>query len=144
MKSLFTRAGLVAALAFAAAPALAQVASVQDRGDSAGSDSKVTAPITGEQVYTHICQACHMANAKGGSGAATIPALASNPRLAADTYLVTMIVKGRGAMPGFTDILPPPQIANVATYVRTHFGNNYPKPVTTAEVLQIAGAKAAR
>ena len=152
--TLFTRASfltvLAAALTFpalAASPAIAQKApsatSAQDRGDSAGGATKLTPPTSGEQVYKQVCQACHMVDARGGSGAATIPALASNPRVGSDAYVVTMSVKGRGAMPGFTDLLPPAQIANVATYIRTHFGNAYPKPVTEAGVLQIEGANPA-
>ena len=40
-------------------------------GDSAGSASnKTPPPVTGEQVYQQVCQACHMADAKGGKGAA--------------------------------------------------------------------------
>ena len=145
MKSPLARTALAAALVFAAAaPALAQVAPAQDRGDSAGNATKLTPPVTGEQVYTQVCQACHMANAKGATGAATIPALASNPRLAVASYPITMVVKGRGAMPGFTDLLGPEQIANVVGYVRTHFGNTYAKPVTAADVVQLEGLKPAR
>ena len=104
-------------------------------GDMPGSaPSKAQPPVTGEQVYVQVCQACHMADAKGGVGAGTIPALASNPKLAAAGYPITMIVKGRGAMPALTDLLGPEQIAAVVTYVRTHFGNNYQKPVTEADV----------
>ena len=137
MKTTLARAALAATLILAAAPALAQVAPAQDRGDSAGGATKLTPPVTGEQVYTQVCQACHMANAKGGTGAATIPALANNPRLATSAYPITMVVNGRGAMPGFTDLLKPQQISNVVGYIRTHFGNTYAKPVTALEVEQM-------
>jgi len=120
------------ALAAIAAPAVA---------DEPGGVTKTEAPVTGEQAYTQVCQACHMANAKGGQGAAVIPALAANPRLAVAAYPIAMVVNGRGAMPGFTDILNPTQIANVVGYVRTHFGNAYAKPVTADEVKKIEGAK---
>ena len=30
--------------------------------------NKTPPPVTGEQVYVQVCQACHMADAKGGSG----------------------------------------------------------------------------
>jgi len=139
-------AAVLAALTVFAAPAFAQktASPAPAQGDSAGGATKLALPVSGEQVYTQVCQACHMADARGASGAATIPALANNPRLGAGAYPVMMIVKGRGAMPGFTDLLPPQQIANVATYIRTHFGNNYPKPVTEADVLQVEGSKGAR
>jgi mono/diheme cytochrome c family protein len=120
------------ALAALATPALA---------DEPGGLTKTTDPVTGEQVYAQVCQACHMANAKGGQGAAVIPALAGNPRLAVAAYPIAMVVNGRGAMPGFTDLLNPTQIANVVGYVRTHFGNAYSKPVTPQEVARIEGAK---
>jgi len=98
-------------------------------------------PMTGEEVYQQVCQACHMANAMGGKGAATIPALAGNPHLANADYIIITVAKGRGAMPWFDDVLNTTQIADVATYVRTHFGNKYAKPVTEAQVKAIAGAK---
>jgi mono/diheme cytochrome c family protein len=82
-----------------------------------------------------------MADGKGGAGAGVIPALAGNPRLAAGVYPVTLVVRGRGAMPGFTDLLSPAQIAAVVTYVRTDFGNHFEKPVSEAEVKAIEGAK---
>ncbi len=143
MRSFSFRASLaVVALATAPAVALAQAQTPpQSRGDAPGGSAILKPPVTGEQVYRQVCQACHMADAKGGSGAATIPALANNPRLAAAAYPITLVVKGRGAMPGFTDLLSPAQIAHVVGYIRTHFGNSYPKPVTEADVLQIEGPK---
>lgn len=110
-----------------------------NRGDSPGGVTTLTPPVTGEQVYTQVCQSCHMANAMGGVGAGHIPALANNPHLKNAAYPLVFIVKGHGAMPYFTDLLAPAQIANVTMYVRTHFGNNYPGPVTEADVARIAG-----
>ena len=96
-------------------------------------------PVTGEQIYRGICQSCHMADAKGATGAGTIPALAGNANLQVPEYVVLMIANGRGAMPWFRDTLKPQQIANITNYVRTHFGNGYAKPVTAAEVTAIVG-----
>jgi mono/diheme cytochrome c family protein len=121
----------------AAAPAMAQPPS---GGDTAGSASnKTAAPVTGEQVYQQVCQACHMADAKGGKGAGQIPALAKNAKLEEPSYPVSMILQGRGAMPSLTDILKPAQIAAVVTYVRTHFGNHYKAVVTEADVKAMMG-----
>ena len=137
------RAIFTIGLSLAAPQALAQAPS--GGGDTAGSTtSPAAAPLTGEQVYSQVCQACHMADAKGGSGAATIPALANNPRLASAGYPITLILKGRGAMPSLTDLLPPAQIANVTGYIRTHFGNSYPAPVTAEDVMRLSAAKSAR
>jgi mono/diheme cytochrome c family protein len=109
-------------------------------GDTPGSSSNRTLPpVTGEQVYQQVCQACHMVDARGGVGAGTIPALAKNPKLAEPGYPIGMILQGRGAMPPLTDLLKPAQIAAVVTYVRTHFGNNYKKPVTEADVKLMMG-----
>ncbi|MGC1301659.1 MAG: cytochrome c [Caulobacteraceae bacterium] len=113
----------------------------EPRGDSpGGGGTKAPVPVTGEQVYRQVCQACHMADGRGGSGAAAIPALAGNPRLGVAAYPITIVLKGKGAMPWLGDILSPAQIANVVGYVRTHFGNAYPEPVTEAEVSRLAAA----
>jgi len=102
--------------------------------DESGGYTRASPPVTGEEVYHQVCQACHMANGAGGSGAATIPALANNPRLQAAPYPIGVVVHGRGAMPYFTDTLSPNQVAAVVTYIRTHLGNHYATPVTEAEV----------
>ena len=118
-----------------AAPAFAQ--------DSAGGVVRVEKPVTGEQVYGAVCQACHMADAKGAVGAGTIPALASNPKLAGAAYPIMVVARGQGAMPGFAGTLSNAQMAEAVTYVRTHFGNNYAKPVTEADVAKFAKPPAA-
>jgi mono/diheme cytochrome c family protein len=119
-----------------AAPAWAQ-------GDSAGGGgNRAVAPPSGEQVYREVCAACHMADAKGATGAATIPALAGNAKLSVAAYPITIVTKGKGAMPSMRPYLTPDQIAGVIGYVRTHFGNSYAAPVTAADVTRIAGPKA--
>lgn len=113
--------------------------------DSSGGVSAVEVSTEGGKIYQEVCQACHMADARGGGGAGTgVPALADNPRLADKAFAVEVVVKGRGGMPWFTDILSPRQIAAVLTHVRSEF-NAYPDPVTEAEVAQVvakAGATA--
>jgi mono/diheme cytochrome c family protein len=108
-----------------------------------GGPTSVQVSAEGKDVYESICQACHMADAKGGGGAgAAIPALAGNANLANKDFIVEILLKGRGGMPWFNDLLTPQQIAAVATYVRGHF-NSYPDPVTEADVQRIAnGGKA--
>jgi mono/diheme cytochrome c family protein len=131
-----TRAAFILLLALTA-PALAQAPS---GGDTPGSaTNKTPPPVTGEQVYKQVCQACHMADGMGGKGAGVIPALAKNAKLEEPGYPIGMIIQGRGAMPPLTDLLGPAQIAGVVTYVRTHFGNNYKKPVTEPEVKMMMG-----
>lgn len=134
---LLTAAVLVAAFAFPA-PLFPAMAQAPQGGDTGGGIVRVPKPVTGEQVYQSVCQACHMADAKGGTGAGTIPALAKNPRLAGAAYPIMIVTQGKGAMPGFSQTLTNAQMANTITYVRTHFGNAYAKPVTEAEVAAMA------
>ena len=127
------RLTLAAGLTLAATPGLA------DEPGPGG--TKPVVSVTGEEVYRNVCQACHMADARGASGAATIPALAGNRTLEAAGYPILLIAKGRGAMPALGEMLNAKQIAAVATYIRTHFGNNYTQPVTEAEVKEISGTR---
>ena len=88
----------------------------------------------GEALYTHVCQACHMAGGKGATGAGTYPALAANPKLEAVGYSVAVIVHGHNGMPALGSMMTDAQVADVVNYVRTHFGNSYTDAVTPADV----------
>ncbi|MFN3582833.1 c-type cytochrome [Phenylobacterium sp.] len=130
-----------AALAAVAVPAAAQApAQASGGGDTGGGVVRYRQPTTGAEVYERICQACHMADGKGGTGAGSIPALADNPKLSAAAYPIMVVTRGAGAMPGFTGMLSNAQMAEVIGYVRTHFGNAYAKPVTAADVAALAPA----
>ena len=89
---------------------------------------------SGEALYHAICQGCHMADAKGASGAGTYPALAADAKLEAAGYAVLVVVQGQRAMPAFGYALSDEQIAAVVNYVRGHFGNGYTDEVTAADV----------
>lgn len=129
VRPLFSAAAL---LTLASAPAFAADA-------PGGVGSRIPPPVTGEQVYRQVCQSCHMADGKGGAGAATVPSLANNSRLKYAAYPLTIVARGKGAMPWHTDMLKPAQIAAVVGYVRTHFGNDYKEPVTEADAAKLAG-----
>jgi mono/diheme cytochrome c family protein len=130
------RAAALATLAVLAA--IAGQALAQTLGDSPGGGGTDTpTAVSGAEVYQQICQACHMANAEGAVGAGNIPALAANANLKSVDYPLTVVVKGKGAMPAFAEMLEPAQIAAVVGYVRTNFGNAYPEPVTEAEVKKL-------
>ncbi len=103
--------------------------------------AKPAAEHPGAVVYQNVCQACHMANAKGAVGAGRIAALAGNPNLAYPEYPIAVVTGGKGAMPWFRGQLTDQQIADVIGYVRTHFGNRYKAPVTAAQVADL-GIKA--
>ena len=131
----------VALIAFAAVPVIAQQAPKPSGaplgGDSAGSATKSVLPADGEGLYRATCQACHMADGRGGVGAGTIPSLAGNPKLASAAYPIVMAAQGRGAMPGFVDIMSPAQISAVVGYVCTHFGNKCAGDSSPAAVKRI-------
>ena len=126
MKSgITTSLGLLAVLAAGAAHA-----------DSAGAgftNGYKFAWKDGQAMYEHVCQECHMPDAQGATGAGTYPALAADPRLAAKTYPVYMVVNGKGAMPRLGEYMDDEQVAAVVNYVRTHFGNQYTDAVTAAD-----------
>lgn len=103
--------------------------------------AKPAAAHPGEVIYREVCQACHMANARGAEGAGRIASLAGNENLAYPEYPIGVVTGGKGAMPWFRGNLTDQQIADVIGYVRTHFGNRYKAPVTLAQVEEF-GVKA--
>ena len=117
----------IAVIVLNAFPAGAQQQTPDFRGD----------PFTmqgGEAVYRSVCQGCHMADAKGASGAGLYPALAGNARLASAGYVLTMVMNGHKGMPPFRGHFTNAQIADVVNYVRSHFGNRYKDRVQEADV----------
>ncbi len=95
------------------------------------------APVSvqiGASVYAKNCAACHGVNGAGGIG----PALAGNPHVNIDnpTPMLTTILQGRNVMPSWRGQLAAGDIAAVATYVRSSWGNNV-SPVTVQEVTAI-------
>jgi mono/diheme cytochrome c family protein len=102
----------------------------EDQIASAGAPSG----LSGAQIYTAKCAACHQAL---GQGTATFPPLAGNPHVAASDpkSMIATIVKGRsgplsvngksydGKMPTWSGQLSNADIAAVATYVRSSWGN---------------------
>jgi mono/diheme cytochrome c family protein len=89
---------------------------------------------TGEALYSNVCQACHMSNGAGATGAGRYPSLAKNPKLETDAEALYVILHGQGAMPPVGRLMTDDQVAAVVTYIRTHFGNNYKEPVTADAV----------
>jgi mono/diheme cytochrome c family protein len=88
----------------------------------------------GEDLYANVCQACHMPDAKGATGAGTYPSLAGNKALEAGGYAIHCVITGRHAMPPVGRMMTDDQVAAVVNYVRTHFGNDYRDAVTAADV----------
>jgi mono/diheme cytochrome c family protein len=123
---MMTRCCIACLAALLAAPAAAQ-----ETPDFRG------APFTmqgGEAVYRNVCQGCHMADAKGATGAGFYPALANNPRLAEAGYVITVVLNGRRGMPPFRGHFTDQQIADVANYIRSNFGNSFRGVVKAEDV----------
>jgi mono/diheme cytochrome c family protein len=86
----------------------------------------------GKTLYEDNCSSCHQSNGKGINS--TVPALAGNDSVtAAEPYNVVMAMlegfppQGAwGAMSSFASTLNDDQIAELANYVRTAWGNNAP------------------
>lgn len=125
---LLATAAALLALAGAGSATLAQSV-----GDTSAASQTVATSTSGEATWREICQACHMADAQGGKGAGSVPALAANAHLADPDFVLERLVRGKGGMPAFAGMLSAAQIAGVAGYVRTHFGNTYPAPVTAQD-----------
>ena len=94
------------------------------------------APDPGAIVYEEVCQACHMANAKGAVGAGRITGLANNINLASADYPIAVVTGGKGGMPWFRGSLTDEQIADGINYVHSHFGNRYRDRITAADVAE--------
>src|SRR5476651_359156 len=91
--------------------------------------------MDGKALFMKNCAACHQASGKGIPGA--FPALAGNAFVqgkASDP--ASVLLKGRGGMPDFSDTLNDRDIATVLTFVRNNWGNKA-EPLTAAEVVAL-------
>ncbi|HEY7663077.1 MAG TPA: cytochrome c [Xanthobacteraceae bacterium] len=76
----------------------------------------------GKSVFMDArCYACHGQYGNGTVG----PRLRENRFVGLPDYVVGQILVGRGVMPSFAESLDDQQIAAVATYIRTSWGNNF-------------------
>jgi mono/diheme cytochrome c family protein len=113
--------------------------------DSSFTSTAGLASNSGAEIYSHICQGCHMPQGQGAVGAGHYPALANNRNLAAWQYVGIIVLGGRDGMPPFglpvdqvletrTVHLSDAQVADVVNYVRSHFGNRYDDAVSAADI----------
>jgi cbb3-type cytochrome c oxidase subunit III len=99
--------------------------------------ARIGSPVSvqvGASVFAKNCAACHQAAGEGGIG----PALAGNPHvnIANPTRMLTTILQGRNAMPSWRGQLAASDIAAVATFIRSSWGNDA-GPVTVQDVMAI-------
>ena len=104
--------------------------------------------MSGAEIFTHICQGCHMPQGQGAVGAGHYPKLASDPALVSWKYAAIIVLGGRNGMPAFglspgqaqqtrQVNLSDAQVAEVINYVRSNFGNRYKDIVSASEVASL-------
>ncbi len=102
----------------------------------------------GAKIYQTNCSSCHQATGQGVPG--TFPPLAGNPVVTGDAKTVIHIIKyglnGKvvvhgttynGMMPAWGQQLSDADVASVATYVRSSWGNKAPA-ITEAQVKAVS------
>ena len=138
MKNKMTIRIAATVLVLSATGALADTAGPAPKPDAHGPNiSGFFSPFPfqgGEAIYKGVCQGCHMSDAKGAVGAGAYPALAKNENLETAAYPVSIVLKGKKAMPFLGMQLDDQQVADVVNYVRTHFGNKYRDKVKPEDV----------
>ena len=105
-------------------------------------------PSLGARLYIENCAMCHQANGIGYRNQELGPALTANPLVVApnpDSLLSVMLDGQRtehGAlpMPTFRQTFSDSEVAAVATYVRTHWGNRA-SPVSAGQVAAVRKAR---
>jgi mono/diheme cytochrome c family protein len=126
----------------------ASVAVVASADDSGFASTATLSNVSGEDIYSRICQGCHMPHGEGAIGAGHYPKLAGSVTLASWQFVALTVLGGRNGMPAFSSPaglawdgpmvhLSDAQIADVVNYVRTHFGNAYRDRVTAAQVAKL-------
>ena len=75
----------------------------------------------GEVLFANNCAACHNADGSGSVG----PSFHGNDHLADDAYVAETILFGGSFMTPFKDDLSDQQIADVATFIRNSWGNEF-------------------
>ncbi len=117
--------------------------SIPASASGAGKAAAEPVPAKSAKLYLDHCGACHQAKGRGISG--VFPPLAGNGAVvAADPANILMVVlkgvparNGYVPMPSFADQLSDQQIADVANYVRTSWGNGAAGDVTAEMVRRL-------
>jgi mono/diheme cytochrome c family protein len=124
-----------AALAVAASTALRSTGAAQTQQSAPDVGISSASMKTGAAIFSANCAACHQTNGKGTD---VFPALAgSKLATAADPAgMIARIEQGKDMMPSWRAKLSNADIAAVATYVRSSFGNSA-GAVTEADVAAV-------
>jgi cytochrome c oxidase subunit II len=106
--------------------------STSQAGASSATTASSDAMQAGKKLYTSECQGCHQPN--GAGMPPTFPALAGNDFLSNASAVMQRIFDGKGAMPSHHSFTAK-ELADVATYIRNSFGNDY-GPVSVDQAKQ--------
>jgi mono/diheme cytochrome c family protein len=111
-------------------------------------------PRTGQQIYASTCAACHQPGGEGNGE--TYPPLAGSEWVTGPEHRLALVilhgltgeieVQGQsysGVMPPWGAMLKDEEVAALATYLRSSWGNKA-APVTAATVAQLRAAHASR
>lgn len=79
------------------------------------------APDAGATLYQNKCAACHGLTGMGSVG----PAFAGNARLEDSLHVADALVNGFGRMPAFGANVTDEDLALVASYIRSTWGNGF-------------------
>jgi mono/diheme cytochrome c family protein len=94
---------------------------VEQREEEGPQEASLHSRSSGRRIYETACAVCHGAVGNGGVG----PAFRGNPDLADLPFTVSRIVMGGGGMPAFNRVLSSTELAEVATFIRNSWGNDF-------------------
>lgn len=146
-------AGRRSLAAACAALALAAAAAASPAAAQAAARAPGAQPPDGAKLYGATCASCHQAGGQGAEG--SYPPLAGSEWVESEERLVRILLHGltgevevagetyRGLMPPWGGALKDAELAAVASYVRSSFGNRA-APVAAATVARVRAATAAR
>jgi PQQ-dependent dehydrogenase (s-GDH family) len=124
--------GTTDAPATEAAPAEAtpEAAAPEAAAPAEGGEVDLAALIAaGQPEYAANCSACHGVNGQGGAGAV----LAGDPNLSDAAFVASVIVHGMGYMPPIGADLSDEVVAQIGSYIRNSWGNDF-GPLTPEDV----------
>lgn len=127
-------------------------AALQARATATAGDENSLRGARGESTFIGVCSNCHQRDARGLAN--VFPPLASSDYLMADAdRSIRIVLEGlsgaitvngqayTGVMPSFSN-LTDHEVADVLSYIRSHFGNNGPA-ITDAQVAAVRATMAA-
>ena len=148
-------AGLILVVSAGRFTAGAQKASAKPAAKRAAVNAHpASPPIDGSKLFSVTCAACHQVSGEG-LGETYPPLVGSEWVTGSDARMVRIILQGLsgpvdvagqsfdGAMPAWGGVLKDPEIAAIATYVRSAWGNKA-APITAETVAAVRTATSSR